>query len=67
MTRIYRHHLRALGYCSRDGIRPFMERHGFDWNDFLANGIDVDDARATGDGHAIAAAELAEREGARNG
>lgn len=54
-------HLRALGYCAR-GSRKFFQRHGFDWADFLRNGIEPDKFHKTGDAMAINAARLAERE-----
>lgn len=54
-------HLRALDYCAR-GSRAFFKRHGFDWSDFLRNGIEPDKFYKTGDSMAIKAARLAESE-----
>lgn len=48
--------MKAYGYCNR-GARPFFERHGLDWADFVANGIDEDLLRATEDAMAIALVE----------
>ncbi|SDX82767.1 hypothetical protein [Roseicitreum antarcticum] len=48
MTRVTLQDLRAARYC-RAGVRPWFQRHGFDWQDFLTNGIDADRLRATGD------------------
>ena len=38
----------AVGYCSK-GQRAFATRHGFDWLDYLENGIDEERLLATGD------------------
>lgn len=38
----------AIGYCSK-GQRQFAARHGFDWTDFLTNGIEEELLLATGD------------------
>lgn len=59
--RVYMRHLRALDYCAR-GSRKFFKRHGFDWADFLRNGIEPDKFYKTGDSMAIKAAQLAESE-----
>jgi hypothetical protein len=59
--RVEMRHLRALNYCAR-GSRKFFERHGFDWADFLRNGIEPDKFYKTGDSMAIKAAQLAESE-----
>ena len=40
--------LRAARYCLA-GTRPWFRRHGLDWQDFLARGIEADRLRATGD------------------
>lgn len=50
--------MRVLGYCARGG-REFCDRHGFDWRDFLHNGIDEALLEATGDGMASRAIEQA--------
>lgn len=40
--------LRAARYCLA-GVRPWFRRHGLDWQDFLARGVEADRLRATGD------------------
>ncbi|WP_196776692.1 hypothetical protein [Cereibacter sphaeroides] len=40
--------LRDARYCLA-GVRPWFRRHGLDWQDFLARGIEADRLRATGD------------------
>ena len=40
--------LRTARYCLA-GVRPWFRRHGFDWQDFLSQGIDASRLRATGD------------------
>lgn len=59
--RVHMRHLRALDYCAR-GSRAFFKRHGFDWADFLRNGIEPEKFYKTGDSMAIKAAQLAESE-----
>lgn len=39
--------IRAAKMCSR-GARSWFERHGFDWSDFIKNGISEDDVLSTG-------------------
>ena len=54
--------VRAARYCLA-GVRPWFRRHGLDWQDFLARGIDAAVLRATGDAlvePVIRAAELRE-------
>lgn len=41
-------HIRP-GHC-RTGGRAWFEAHGFDWRDFVRNGIDDAELTATGDG-----------------
>ena len=40
--------LRAARYCLA-GVRPWFQRHGLNWQDFLEHGIDTNRLRATGD------------------
>lgn len=61
MTRVYLRHLRALNYCAR-GSRAFFKRHGWDWHQFLRDGLEAEAFRKTGDAMAIKAAQLAEAE-----
>lgn len=48
MTRVTIQDLRDARYCLA-GVRPWFRRHGLDWQDFLARGIEADQLRATGD------------------
>jgi hypothetical protein len=40
--------LRAARYCLA-GVRPWFQRHGLNWQDFLEHGIEMERLRATGD------------------
>jgi len=42
MTRVTMRDIRRAGYCSR-GVRVFARKHGLDYQDFLANGFEIDD------------------------
>lgn len=57
--------LRAAGICPR--ARLFWEEQGWDWRDFVKNGIDPDTLLASGDGRAPRLIELAKRREARDG
>lgn len=48
MTRVTIQDLRDARYCLA-GVRPWFRRHGLDWQDFLARGIEADRLRATED------------------
>ena len=48
MTRVTIQDLRDARYCLA-GVRPWFCRHGLDWQDFLAHGIEADRLRTTGD------------------
>ena len=50
--------MRAAKMCSR-GVRQFFKRHGFDWSDFLKNGIEAEKLLATGDAQAARVVEVA--------
>jgi len=66
VTRVTIQDLRDARYCLA-GVRPWFRRHGFDWQDFLTHGIEVDRLRATGDAliePVIAAAERRQAAGA---
>jgi len=41
------------GFC-RDKARAWADRHGFDWRDFVRNGIDSEKVEAIDDGFAQA-------------
>ncbi len=60
MTTVTMKHLREIGLCSR-GARAWFERHGFDWSDFLADGIDAKKLEATGDHYALAVCDHARK------
>lgn len=44
--------IRAARICFQ-GARPWFQRHGLSWQDFLANGIDADLLEASGDALAL--------------
>lgn len=60
------HHLRLpQGFSPRGGFcaaksRSWAEAHGFNWRQFVREGIDGDALRATGDPMAIACVDAAE-------
>lgn len=51
-------HVRAANLCSR-GARHWFAQRGWDWNDFLTNGIDEEALIATGDPYALRVVEAA--------
>jgi hypothetical protein len=64
VTRVRVQDLRNARYCLA-GVRPWFRRHGFDWQEFLAHGIETHRLRATGDAlvePVIRIAELRETE-----
>lgn len=48
MTRVTIQDIRAARYCLA-GVRPWFKRHDLSWQGFLAEGIDAEVLRATGD------------------
>lgn len=50
--------VRASGMCAK-GARRFFARHGWDWSDFLANGMEEEQALSTGDAMAERVVEAA--------
>jgi hypothetical protein len=48
VTRVILQDLRAARYCLA-GVRPWFQRHGFDWQDFLDHGIASERLQTTGD------------------
>lgn len=58
MTMVTIEHIRQCEMCS-DGTREFFKMHGFDWGDFLKNGIDAEKLAATGDAMALQVVEAA--------
>jgi hypothetical protein len=59
--RCYMRHLRTARICS-SGARDWWKRHGFDWSDFLANGIPAETLLETGDPFALRVVEIAREE-----
>lgn len=59
-------HIRQAGLCSR-GLRQFADIHGFDFSDFLKNGMPLDKVRLIDDAMVQAVADIAEAEGQQNG
>lgn len=56
--------LRAARYCLA-GVRPWFQRHGLNWQDFLSHGIDAERLRATGDALVDPVIQVAETRQAR--
>ena len=52
MTRVTLQDLRASRLCFQ-GARPWFQRHGLDWQDFLKDGLDAEILVATGDALAL--------------
>lgn len=59
--RCFMRHVRQTKQCS-SGARRFWQDRGWDWSDFLANGIDAETLLETGDPRALRVVEAAERE-----
>ena len=57
--KIYMSDIRKAKMCAR-GCRAFFLRHGFDFQDFLKNGIDIERIRATGDPMAMQVVKVVE-------
>ena len=54
-------HVRKARLCNR-GAREWFARQGWNWQEFLDNGIDADLLIATGDPYALRAVEAANSE-----
>lgn len=61
IPRIYIRHIRQEKLCA-GGTRDWFKRYGFDWSDFLENGISVEAFEGTGDAFAIRIAKNAREE-----
>lgn len=61
---VRRKHLAANDICAR-GSRVWFAQHGFDYNDFLKNGIAAEKLEATGDHFALLASRTAREEAAQ--
>ena len=57
--KIYMSDLRKAKMCAR-GSRAFFLSQGWDWQDFLANGIDLEIVKSTGDAMALQIVEIVE-------
>lgn len=66
MTRVTIQDLRDARYCLA-GVRPWFRRHGLDWQDFLAHGIEADRLRTTGDALVEPVIRIAEMREGRDG
>lgn len=66
MTTVEHRHMRQLGYCNR-GAREWFARHGLSWADFVRQGIDAEQLRATNDAMAARVVAHAEQEGRAHG
>ena len=57
--KIYMSDIRKAKMCAR-GCRAFFLSQGWDWSDFLKNGIDLEKVRATHDAMALQVVEIVE-------
>lgn len=55
---IYMRHIREAKMCAK-GTRSFFDAHGWDFKDFLKNGIDAELFIKTGDAMALQVVEIA--------
>ena len=60
--KIYIRHVRAAGYCRKEGVKPFFDAQKWDWLDFLQNGIDAQKLIDTNDAMALRVVEIAQEE-----
>ncbi len=58
---VFMRHIRAAKLCA-GGTRDWFVGHGFDWADFLANGMAVEKMEATGDPLALRVTKEARQE-----
>lgn len=56
--RIYMNHIREAKMCAK-GTRQFFVNRGWDFQDFLKNGIDAEKLIETGDAMALQVVEVA--------
>ncbi len=54
-------HIRAVALCA-GGTREWFSRQGFDWADFITNGIPIEEMEATGDPLALRVTAFARKE-----
>ena len=58
---VFVRHIRAAKLCA-GGTRDWFARQGFDWADFIANGIPIEKMEATGDPLALRVTAQARKE-----
>lgn len=58
---VFMRHIRAANLCA-GGTREWFVRHGFDWGDFIANGMPIERMEATGDPLAMRVTAQARKE-----
>lgn len=59
MIKIYMQDIRRAKMCA-NGARAFFESKGWDFQDFLKNGIDIETVKACNDAMALQVVEVAE-------
>jgi len=59
MDRVYMRHIREAHMCSR-GVRQVAKEQGFDYEDFLVNGIDIEILRRIDDAMIQEVVQIAE-------
>ncbi|WP_180039304.1 hypothetical protein [Acinetobacter sp. YH12100] len=60
--KVYMRHFRALGYCRKEGVKPFFDARNWDWQDFIQNGLEAELLLHTRDPRAQAIVDLAREE-----
>lgn len=58
---VFMRHIRSANLCA-GGTREWFVRHGFDWADFIANGMPIERLEATGDPLAMRVTAQARKE-----
>lgn len=58
---VFVRHIRAAKLCA-GGTRDWFSRQGFDWADFIANGIPIEKMEGTGDPLALRVTAQARKE-----
>lgn len=57
--------LRSVGVCIHDGARPFCQRNGINFRDFMRNGIHASELLETDDAMAIKVVRTLEARGGK--
>lgn len=60
--KVYMRHVRAAGYCRKEGVKPFFDARNWDWLDFIKNGINAEKLIETNDAMALKVVEIAQEE-----